>query len=466
VAAHVEGFVTLLRQHGVRCGQSEVLDAFRGLAVLGDQAVASRERLHAALRCTLCKGGPDAHVFDRVFDLYFGGVLEVDERLSRSLEEQVWEQAHGEGEVAGLAHLLSDETGRQALWRALVGGRAALLEMMLRAAALGQDFTGLKTRLQLGYYGHRLMQRLGVSALEEEAARLRASLEGRYRAEALGVVFGALEERLGALRQAARDVVERELERRAPDSVARGAGLMGKSLSGLTPEEVVEMRRVVRQLGERLKSAYHRRRVERRGYLDGRRTLRQNLSRDGVPFRVVFRRRRRERPQLVVLCDVSDSVRHASLFMLQLVHTLQSLFSRVRSFVFVSDVGEVTSLFREHTVEEAADLSVAGRVVSLHANSNFGHAFLRFHRQHLDAVNRSTTVMVLGDGRNNHNPAHAWVLHDLRRRARKLLWLCTEERESWGLGDSEMETYAQACTQVEVVRNLWQLRRAVDGILR
>ena len=464
VAVHVETFVGILRQHGVRCGQSEVLDAFHALGLLGDEAVRSRDAFHATLRCTLCKGLSDVHAFDRAFDLYFGGAWEVEALLSQSLERQLWEHAHGEGEVAALAHLLTDDDGRSALWRALVGGHAAVLEQALRAAAQQQDFAGLRTRLQLSYYGHRLLQRMGAHALDDEAARLRAALADRFSDESLRVVFSALDERMAALRASARGVVDQALAARTPEEPA--SGLMGKSFARLSPDEVAEMRRVVRQLGERLKSAYHRRRVERRGYLDARRTLRQNLHRDGVPFHVTFRRRHKDRPQLVVLCDVSDSVRHASLFMLQLVHTLQSLFTKVRSFVFVSDLGEVTALFRDHTVDEAADLSVAGRVVSLYANSNFGNAFLTFYRNHLDAVTRSSTVIVLGDGRNNYNPPHAWVLHEVRRRARRLLWLCTEEKASWGLGDSEMGVYARACTQVEVVRNLGQLKHAVDVILR
>ena len=138
---------------------------------------------------------------------------------------------------------------------------------------------------------------------------------------------------------------------------------------------------------------------------------------------------------------------------------------RVRSFVFVSDIGEVTEYFRDADPEQAVDLATAGKAISIYANSNYGHALSAFARDHLASISRRTTVMVIGDGRNNYNPANAWVLEDLRRKCKRLLWICPEDRRSWGFGDSEMHAYARPCDHVDVVQNLRQLRKAVDGIL-
>ncbi|MFL5396622.1 MAG: VWA domain-containing protein, partial [Myxococcales bacterium] len=196
-----------------------------------------------------------------------------------------------------------------------------------------------------------------------------------------------------------------------------------------------------------------------------RRTLRKNLATGGFPAKLVFRSRRAERPEVLVLCDVSDSVRNVSRLMLQFVYTLQALYARVRSFVFVSDVGEVTHLFKKMDVSSAVDLATAGRVINTSANSNYGHALKMFESTWMGSVTRRTTVIVIGDGRTNYNPPNASVLAELKRKARRVLWLCPEEEASWGFGDSEMPLYARYCTRVVVVRSLDDLARAAAEVL-
>src|SRR2546426_168843 len=259
----------------------------------------------------------------------------------------------------------------------------------------------------------------------------------------------------------------RRRSRRARDPEARGdKSLLHRSLASLTADEVQRMRTVVRRLAERLKTRLSRRRkVRRRGSLSVRRTLRKNLSTGGEPYKLVFRARRPERPEIVVLCDVSDSVRNVSRLMLQFVYTLQELYARVRSFVFVSDIGDVTHLFKKTDVSTAVDLATAGRVINLSANSNYGHALKLFHGTWLGSITRRTTVIVIGDGRTNYNPPNAWVLGDLRRKCRRLIWLCPEEQHSWGFGDSEMPLYARHCHRVESVRSVDDLGRVAAELM-
>ncbi|HEX9049041.1 MAG TPA: VWA domain-containing protein, partial [Anaeromyxobacter sp.] len=207
-------------------------------------------------------------------------------------------------------------------------------------------------------------------------------------------------------------------------------------------------------------------RSRRRGALSVRRTLRRNLGLGGVPARLVFRRRRPERPDVVVLCDVSESVRHVTRLMLLFLYALQTLFTRVRTFVFVSDLAEVTAALRaERDPARAADLAVAARAVSLAANSNYGRALRTFHRDFLPAITRRTTVIVVGDGRNNYNAPEAWVLDEIRRRAKRLLWICPEERGAWGLGDSEMPLYAARCDRVATAATLEELEEIAEALV-
>jgi uncharacterized protein with von Willebrand factor type A (vWA) domain len=197
-----------------------------------------------------------------------------------------------------------------------------------------------------------------------------------------------------------------------------------------------------------------------------RRTLRRNLGLGGFPARLSFRQRRPERPDVVVLCDVSDSVRHVSRVMLLFVHQLQTVFRRVRSYVFVSEIAEVTQAFdRERDVTRALEAALGPLAATVSGNSNYGRALKLFHERHLAAVTRRTTVVVIGDGRTNYHPPNAWVVRELRRRARRLLWICPEERWAWGQGDSEMPAYAAASDRAAVVTRLADLARVADELV-
>src|SRR5256885_4843310 len=348
----------------------------------------------------------------------------------------------------------------------LAGGRAGRLARILRQAMLGIDFRGLQSPLQRGFYARRLLQAAGGSLAEKELQQLLHLLQQR------GLDPGRLElasrkvsQTLQALEESARRVADREQKARDPE--ARGEkSLLHGSIASLRRDEVLRMRAVVRRLAERLKARLSRRRkVQRRGKLSVRRTLRKNLSTGGEPYKLVFRARRPERPEIVVLCDVSDSVRNVSRLMLQFVYTLQELYARVRSFVFVSDIGEVTHLFKKTDVSTAVDLATAGRVINLSANSNYGHALKLFHNTWLGSITRRTTVIVIGDGRTNYNPPNAWVLGEIKLKCRRLVWLCPEEQHSWGFGDSEMPLYARYCHRVESVRSLDDLARVAAELM-
>src|SRR5436853_14157 len=131
----------------------------------------------------------------------------------------------------------------------------------------------------------------------------------------------------------------------------------------------------------------------------------------------------------------------------------------------VQRMREVTHLFKNMDVSTAVDLATAGRVINLSANSNYGHALKLFHNTWLGSITRRTTVIVIGDGRTNYNPPNAWALADLKRRCRRLVWLCPEEKHSWGFGDSEMPLYARHCHRVESVRSLDDLARVAAELM-
>jgi uncharacterized protein with von Willebrand factor type A (vWA) domain len=194
--------------------------------------------------------------------------------------------------------------------------------------------------------------------------------------------------------------------------------------------------------------------------------LRHNLHYEGVPFQPVLRRRREQRPRLVLLCDVSLSTRNLARFWLHLVHQMQSLFSKVRTFVFVADVVEVTHLFAEHTLHRAVETIFGGQLLDVDTNSDFGRAAEQFRGNFLTAVNRRTTVVILGDGRNNGRPPNEGALEEIARHARRVIWLTPEPKWGWSLGGCDMPLYAPLCHRVEVVRTVEQLAGVADDLVR
>ena len=171
------------------------------------------------------------------------------------------------------------------------------------------------------------------------------------------------------------------------------------------------------------------------------------------------------KPKLITICDVSDSVRNASRFMLQLVWSLQECFSRVQSYVFVSEIAEVTQAFSSLPVERAIEWALKGAPVDFHCRSDFGYAFNRFARTELERLDRRTTVMILGDARNNYNDPQAWALRMIRERVRGIIWLNPEGQWGWGIGDSVMPLYSPSCDIVKECRTVSQLVQVVDHLV-
>ncbi len=461
--ARIVEFAEVLRQNGVRVSTSEVADANRASAEVG---LRDRELFRSVLRITLVKRAQDVEVFNRAFDFYFSGVAKTFEALDRSLFEQMRERGMLEGdELTMLLYQMNQLfNGLSPLAQAAMTGDRARLAQLFRAATLQLDLSAMQSPMQAGFFSRRLLVAAGIDgaradlkAMEEELRRRGLSAEG------VEVVSRHVAEAMRKVEDAAR----REVKRQAEARIRKPSGsVMDKPLHTLSQAEVEKMEAAVRTLAEKLKSRLVRKqRSQRRGALNVRRTLRRNLPWGGVPMVPQFRRRRPERPEVVVLCDISDSVRNASRMMLLFTYTLQSLFVRVRSFVFVSDVGEVTRFFKEQDVDRAIDLATMGQAVSLTANSNYGRALAAFTRDFLGSITRRTTVMIIGDGRNNYNANNAWALKDLKQKCRRLLWICPEDRGNWGFGDSEMLTYSRHCHQAVVVQSVADLSRIAEQLV-
>ncbi|WP_434300106.1 VWA domain-containing protein [Corallococcus exiguus] len=461
--ARIVEFAEVLRQNGVRVSTSEVQDALRATAEVGVQ---DRSLFRSVLRATLVKRELDVETFRRAFDFYFSGAARTFEAIDKSLAKQLEEEGYLEGDLLKMViyqmNLLAPEMSPLA--QAILAGDRARLAQIFRQASLQLDLGQLESPLQTGFFTRRMLAGAGMERARSDLKSMEDELKARgLHAEGVEIVSRHVAAAMRKIEDAARAEVKRQSEariRRRTDTVTE------KPLHLLTQAEVDQMEAAVRTMAEKLKSRMIRKqRSHRRGSLHAQRTLRRNMPWDGIPMVPVFRTRRPERPELVVLCDVSDSVRNASRMMLLFMHTMQSLFVRVRSFVFVSDVGEVTQFFKDLDVSEAIDAATAGRTVSMSSNSNYGRALADFTRDHLGSITRRTTVMIIGDGRNNYNASNAWALKDLKRKAKRVLWICPEDRGNWGIGDSEMLTYEKHCTQAVVVTSVSDLARIAEQLV-
>lgn len=452
-------FIDLLRQNGVRVSPGETLDAMRALVLVG---FGSRETVRAALAATLVKRGADVPVFERVFELYFGRTARVLEALEESLARTLSVEERSLEELQALGRLL-EGVDASPFVQAAVGGRVGELVRVLRQASLRVDFSSLKSASELGYYARRVSASIHSQA-RRDVERLFGRLEELGADASLVEWTGRrVEEALRALADAARNAAELELDLRRPSG---DAPLRTRPFETLSENEHRALEHAVALLGEKLRARIgRRRRRARKGELFTRDMLRRNLPFDALPVHRAFRARRPRRPELVVLLDVSESVRHVSRLMFGFLHALQSRYRRVRTFVFVSELAEVSGVLGSASLEEAVRGDVASRAIDVGQNSNYGRALQSFHADFRGAVTRRTTLLVIGDGRSNHNPANAWVLGELRKRAKRVVWFCPEEEGVWGTGDSEMPLYARKVSDVFVVRTFDELSRAVEALL-
>lgn len=489
IAARVLGFVEALRKNGVRAAEGEVVDAFRALSLVD---MSQRDAVRGALAATLAKSAADEEIFERVFALTFDREIGAD---APPFADLLRERGVSEADIEALLRALGSDATNDALLAALLAGDAERLSEAVRTSVDDADLEGLQSPLQIAYFTQRLLARLGLGALESRFARARAMVrrrsvgiddendgdrDGNADADPLDrAAAGAQWDLTERLRRTARRAVERELERRTVARPRRSGGLLDRDLRAVDATEIEELRALVRRLAEKLKARLlARRRRAGRGRIDARRTLRRSIGTDAIPMRVVLLRKRPARPELVVLCDVSDSVRQTSLFMLELVAAISDVLRRSRSFVFVDRIAEVTALFAErarsiHVAPGASAGAVdpverilTGDVIPVGASSDYGKALRAFWDAHGASLSRRTTVMILGDGRSNYRAPEDWILGEMKRRSRRLLWLSPEERGTWGFGDSEMHRYARHADAIYVVRTAADLARAVDRVVR
>ena len=287
--------------------------------------------------------------------------------------------------------------------------------------------------------------------------------------DALTATNPALAERLQAALDGLRDTVRETVSQalmlygREEAENLRNEILRNAPLSRIEPRQVAQMRVLIRQIARRLRERYSKpRKRQRRGHLDVRRTIRRNAAWGGVPFLTAWKRRHRDKPKIIAICDVSGSVARVSDFFLLLIHSLHEVVDDVRSFAFSGHLIEVSDILESKSPEEAMAeiMSKAG-----FGSSDYGNSFSDFEHGWMSAITPRTTVIVLGDARSNNLDPRADILRRIAERSKRVVWLNPEGRMAWGWGDSEMPRYSTFCTVVRQCATAKQLERAVSDIV-
>ncbi len=446
-------FVHALRKSDIRISLSETLDAIKAFSWI---SLRKREDLRSALITTLIKKPSDQVEFDRLFAVYFGN---LGERSPSSFSVLTW-----------LDDLVREQgLSVSPLSLATVSGNTGALELILEDAGQGVAVGNIRYPLQIGYYSKKISDRIDWQLIEEDLRRLLEALQEKgYVASELRELDDQVRGNIDALHSMIRGFLRREVERNASSFQDRllEESLAGKPFNTLSEREIEQMRDVVARLIRRLKDkiAIQERRKQR-GRFDIRKTLRHSLKYGGVPMELHYREKKKKKAEIIALCDVSSSVWTATRFMLNLLYALQDQFSKVRSFVFVSDLGEVTRFFNDYEINDAIQKALKDADIRYYSYTDYGDVLKFFHRDYLGAVNSRTTFIIIGDGRNNHLPSQAWALEEIHDKARRVIWLNPETRNSWNYGDSIMEEYIPHCEMARECRNLQQLTEFIDELI-
>ena len=436
-------FVAAARGAGVRVSPAESIDAMRAVALVG---YTDRLMLRDALCLTLAKTPQEKAALESCFDAYFArGRAQEETAVPEAAIAQ--EGAFGSGSGDGLGRMLLENDD-------------AAIATAIEEAAEAVGLVNIRFVTQRNLYARRVLDRMGLTALESEILALR-------RQEAPESLSAArqLEAALAALRAQVRDFVERQLLlfARGETEELREELLKSARLSNVDRRDYERLHTLVHAMARRLATRYARPRRRRlRGQLDVRLTLRRNMGWGGIPFVTVWKERRIEKPRVVALCDVSGSVAAYARFLLMFLYAMNEALADIRSFAFAGSMVEVSEILESLPIEQAI-----GRIMTIvgFGSSNYGNALTDFETGWMQILNPRTTVIVLGDARGNRTEPRSDILQRIAARSRRVIWLNPEYRAGWGTGDSDMFRYAPYCQIVRTCGTLRELERAIEEML-
>lgn len=451
-------FFRAARGAGVHVSPAESIDAMRAVAQVG---LTDRAILRDALLLTLAKSQDEKLALGDCFDLFFSQPEPRRDQPGSNSDDasqdadQLADQSPSSGSMSEPGEGQPPES-LGPLAQMLLSQDSNAIQAAIASASGAASLSDIRYSTQRGIFSSRILDAMGLQRLRDDLDALTAtnpSLAERLRAA------------LDALREAVRDTVSQGLALYAREEAEnlRNDILRNAPLARIERRQVAEMRALIRQIARRLRERYSKpRKRQRRGHLDVRRTLRRNAAWGGIPFLTAWKRKHRDRPKIVALCDVSGSVAQVSDFFLLLIHSLHEVVDDVRSFAFSSHLIEVSDILEKKSPEEAM-AEIMSKVGF--GSSDYGSSLVDFEKDFMSTLTPQTTVIVLGDARSNNLDPRADILRRVSERSKRLVWLNPEGRLAWGFGDSEMQRYATFCSVVRQCATAQQLERAVSDIV-
>lgn len=450
-------FIRALRAAGVRISLAESQDAMFGVQAVG---AGNRDAFRSTLRATLVKEARDQGTFDYFFPLFFGNNQPPMNNIPDNLTPEDQQKLQD-----ALQSLMGNMDALKDLLRQMLEGKPFSKEQL--------DQMGDQAGMQQGsemyqrqWFERRMNRQAGMNQLQELIEQLLQELE------AMGMSDEALEDLRQQLQENAQGLSE-QISQYAGATLAERMGekepdpkpdLLDVPFSQLNQNEVDAIRDEIRRLAARLRSrASLRQRRANAGEMDPRKMMRRNMRYGGVPIEMKFHTHH-VKPRLVLICDISTSMRYCAEFLLTLVYELQDVVAKTDSFIFISDIVDISMIFEEKQPQEAVQQVLYENPPGYYS-TDLGNGLKTFQRDHMSKLGSKTTVIMLGDGRNNYNDPQIGIASDMQRHARRVLWFCPEPQGQWGTGDSDMHRYAQVSSGVYKVSNLRELANAVDAIL-
>lgn len=449
-------FISALRAAGVRISLAESTDALNAVDHIG---VKNKDLFRVSLQATLVKDANNIAVFEELFPLFFGGSENLP--LMNLSDDLTPEEA---SMLAESIRQFSEQIRR--MLKRLLDGEQLSKEELERLA----KFVGLSHADDLRYrewMTQRMQKALRFrevrEALQELAELLAQMGMNKQRVEQLQQMMQANMQSIeDQLRQYAGQRIAENMSQQPPDDDLDG--LMNRPFNALSDRDMERLRKEVKRIAAALRTRISlRQKRSKSGQLDAKATIRANLKHGNVPIHIKHREHTLK-PRLVVLCDISTSMRFCSELMLSLLYALQDQISKTFAYAFINHLEYISPDF-EGKEAHLAVRQVLERMPSGYYNTDLGNSLENFNQHHLDTIDRRTTLLIVGDGRNNYNDPRLDLFKMLARRSRRTIWLTPEALALWGTGDSDMLMYAQNCDVVLNANNLAQLTTAVDKLL-
>lgn len=441
----LQDLIAALRGSGVRISVSESIDAMNALRLMGYD---NKQILKASLSATLAKSRHDKVLFDSCFDRFYS----LDDFIDPETNFCSTPDSEPAKEDSPLTWMLlsGDNTG---------------LSLSMREAARETDISSIWFFTQKSLYIQRILRGMGQEDLHRDIQRLSKEHDRPSQQK-----VRALKQAKTLLFENVRNFVEQQFSLFAGSATEKilERYLRDIRLSNLEQQDFQRIHVIIKKMVKRLNSLHSRRRkTSKRGALDLKKTLRENVAYQGLIFRPQWKAKKINRPDLMVLCDVSRSVQMVARFMLLFLYGLNEEVARIRSFIFCSNLIEVSHIFEEYPVEEALVRLQRGVGLGIFlGRTDYGQSLLDFKEKWLDVVSNKTTVLILGDARNNYGNPQTDILKLIHERNKKLIWLNPESPSFWGIGDSEMKRYLPYCSFARECSTVNHLERVVDSLLQ